>query len=339
MPAYKKSFIRKLRKVKIRHFDKLIHDQPKEWLIKNFSEGADEYPVNVSMLFRNIVWQMRERVKSGNKPPFKELIRTFWYMYIKPTLSRCDSLNEDVNQYAYLSGVIVDMVKKYDLMRYKDIGFRDESKAHRRVGKNANIIIFSEKTSEWDFLTEIADKHEVSVIALGKQPSVMNIEYFVDEIRKAGWNLRTSFYLFNIVDFDTSGWILKDALVDDLNFYGINNIHMTDLITPDMLEPDELNISKYTIPVKKEMETKNRYWVEEVKERNFKNEKYLFPKEKAKKKLYGFESTAVSTKRITEKLEAKMVPVLGKKEKYLKIYELKELLKDLDNLMLYKLRR
>ncbi|HEC68853.1 MAG TPA: hypothetical protein ENI31_01000 [Candidatus Omnitrophica bacterium] len=65
----------RLRKAGIRHYDVLIHDQPKEWLIKNFSQGATDYPVNVARLMRNIVWQTRERIIKGEKPPLKELIR------------------------------------------------------------------------------------------------------------------------------------------------------------------------------------------------------------------------------------------------------------------------
>ena len=64
-----------LRKAGIRHYDVLIHDQPKEWLIKNFSQGATDYPVNVARLMSNIVWQTRERIIKGEKPPLKELIR------------------------------------------------------------------------------------------------------------------------------------------------------------------------------------------------------------------------------------------------------------------------
>ncbi len=45
----------KLEKAGIRHFDVLIHDQPKNWLVENFSEGATEYPVNVSVMMRNII--------------------------------------------------------------------------------------------------------------------------------------------------------------------------------------------------------------------------------------------------------------------------------------------
>ena len=84
----------RLEKAGIRHFDELIHDQAYDWLIANFKEGASEYPVNVARLMRNIVWQLKERIQKGEKEPLRELIRTFWYMYIKPTLSRAGALSE-----------------------------------------------------------------------------------------------------------------------------------------------------------------------------------------------------------------------------------------------------
>lgn len=142
----KDSLRARLRNADIRHFDKLIHDQPKDWLIKKFSKRADEYPVNVSMFMRNVVWQMRERVLKGNKPLYQELIRTFWYSYIKPTLARANSLSPDRDQYKDLVEEIKNMVMKHRLMRYKDIGFRDDKKGQRMVGGSANIILFSEKS-------------------------------------------------------------------------------------------------------------------------------------------------------------------------------------------------
>lgn len=74
----KSSLAERLRKAGIRHYDDLIHDQPKDWLLKNFkAEGAaPAYPINVSRLMRNLVWQMKERVSSGGKP-FNELLRTY----------------------------------------------------------------------------------------------------------------------------------------------------------------------------------------------------------------------------------------------------------------------
>ncbi|MDO8715563.1 MAG: hypothetical protein Q7J73_01965, partial [Dehalococcoidales bacterium] len=86
------SLSERLRKAGIRHYDVLIHDQDKDWLITNFKpEGASPYPVNVSRLMRNLVWQMKERIAGGEKE-FHELVRTYWYMYVKSTLARSDSL-------------------------------------------------------------------------------------------------------------------------------------------------------------------------------------------------------------------------------------------------------
>lgn len=73
--------LKKLRALGIRHFDDLIHEQPKEWLIENFSEGAKTYPINITMLIRNIIWQIRERIINKKREPLTELIRTFWYIY------------------------------------------------------------------------------------------------------------------------------------------------------------------------------------------------------------------------------------------------------------------
>ncbi|MDA3793055.1 MAG: hypothetical protein PF545_05320 [Elusimicrobia bacterium] len=336
--SYPRKFKRRLRKARIRHFDKLIHDQSKEWLIKNFSEGADEHPVNVSMLIRNIIWQLRERVVSGEKPPYKELIRTFWYMYIKPTLSRSESLSDEWDQYDAVIKNMTALVKDYKVLKYKDIGFRDENQAHRKVGANANIILFSEKLGHQNFLSEIADKYKISIMALGGKPSIMNAEYFVDNLKKEGVNLQRSFYLFGVVDFDPHGRIVRNSFVDNLNFYGINNIKLVDLITPGMLTPEEIEISKYRLRQREDRDkTINRSWMKEISKENYRNMRYLIEKEKKQKILYGLEAESVSGKRMKEKLEKVMVPLLGKKEEYLKKWELENLNKRIKEYLIFQM--
>jgi hypothetical protein len=324
-------FRRRIHNAGIRHFKKLIHEQDKKWLVKYFGEGADEYPVNIACLMRNIVWQLRERILKGEKPPLTELVRTFWYMYIKPTLARADSLAEKVDQYAQLIDQLVFMVKDLELLRYNDIGFRDDNEAHRKVGANANVLLFAEKLGHQGFLTEIAEMYKVSTIALGGQPSVLNVEYFVDDLKKTKINLQRSFYLFSIVDFDTSGWIIRDAFLDDLAHYGIKNVKVFDLINPDVLTPDEVLMSRYPIPTPESMRTKNRQWLKEVQKRHYKNQKYLIEGEK----LYGLESEAVSSKRLTEELKEVMVPIIGKDEEFLKLFELKQLNESIKALILH----
>ena len=327
----------RLRKAGIRHYDELIHDQTKEWLLKNFSQGATDYPVNVARLMRNIVWQTRERITAGEKPPLKELLRTFWYMYIKPTLSRAGALAVKADQYAQLIDNIVFMVKEIAVMEYKDIGFRDDNQAHRRMGANANIILFSEKLGHQEFLSEIADKYNISILALGGQPSVLNAEYFVDTLKQAKIGLQRSFYLFSIVDYDPSGWIIRDAFMDNLRFYGIPNNRVFDLITPDMLTPEEIKLARYQIPETEAMRVKNLNWLKEVHKRNYRNQEYLEETKKDKKILYGLEAESISGKRLTQKIEEEMVPLIGKSEDLLKIFELRKLDKAIKDLIIHKL--
>ena len=61
----------RLRKAGIRHYDELIHDQKKEWLVRNFRAGGRNppYPINVARFMRNLVYQMKERIERGEKAP------------------------------------------------------------------------------------------------------------------------------------------------------------------------------------------------------------------------------------------------------------------------------
>jgi len=58
------------------HYDELIHNQPKEWPIKTFSQGNPIYPISVAGLTRNIVWQTREGIFKKEKTPLPELLLT-----------------------------------------------------------------------------------------------------------------------------------------------------------------------------------------------------------------------------------------------------------------------
>ena len=354
-----KSLGDRLRKAGIRHYDEQIHEQDKDWLVKNFkAEGAaPAYPVNVSRLMRNLVWQMKERVSSGEKP-FNELVRTYWYMYIKSTLARAGALSAETDQYKQLTENIVAMVKDFTLMSYKDIGFRDENAANKRIGVNTNIIPFSEKLGHFNYLADLNKQYNVSAIALGGQPSVMNVEYFVDDLKKAKsgpelvdrpkvfampeaagakFNLKRSFYLYSIVDYDPSGWIIRDAFINNLRHYKIKNTKVYDLINPDMLTPEEIRLARYPIKAGPDMEAKNKKWLADVEQRHYKNQKYLVEENNGKVKLYGLEAESISTARLTEKLKEVMVPVIGGNEEALKIYEMKNLNQAIKDLIIFKL--
>ena len=257
-------------------------------------------------------------------------------MYLKPTLARAGALASETDQYKQLSEHLVDLVKVYQVLKYKDIGFRDENQPNHKVGLYGNVIPFSEKLGHFDYLAELHEKKHVTVIALGGQPSVMNTEYFVDEIKARRTNLRRSFYLYSIVDFDPSGWIIRDAFLDNLRYYGIKNVFCSDLINPDMLAPEEILQSRYPVRAGPDMEEKNRQWLEDVAKRRYANMKYLLEESGGKTVIYGLESEAVSTARLDAKLEEIMDPVLGGDEDKLKLYEMKNLDKAISELILFK---
>ena len=85
------------------------------------------------------------------------------------------------------------------------------------------------------------------------------------------------------------------------------------------------------------MQAKNKSWLIEVHKRNYKNQEHLEETKYGKKILYGLEAESTSAKRLTEKLEQEMVPLIGKSEDLLKIYELKRLDKAIKDLIIHKL--
>ncbi len=327
----------KLRSLGIREFDVLIHDQPRAWLLKYFSERATKYPINVELLCRNLIWQLRLRVQSGEKPPYRELIRTFWYMYLKPTLSRAGALSDESSQYKSLIKMLTAMVKNWRILEYKDIGFLDDNAAGRTVGENPHVILFSEKKGHHEFLKRFHAKYRVSILALGGQPSLMNIEYFVDDMKARGVDIRRTFRLLGIVDYDPSGWIIRDALVGDLARYGIRRVKVTDLIHPDMLTKDEIAIARVPVPRPKEMRSKNARWLLEIAKRRYRNQARLAPSVvEGKKVIWGLEAEAVSVARLERELDRILPELLKDREGMMRRIQFQELMDSLKDLIVHK---
>lgn len=275
----------RLRREGIYHFDEIIHLQPKEWLIKNFGPGRD-YPVNVSKLMKNIIWQTRTRIVNKEDPPISGLVRSFWYTHIKPALARADSLSSDTDQYIQMIKTFVRLVQYCDFIRYSEFGFVDDNQNDRQIGVYDYIILFAEKAGHYPLLQDIARETEVTILSLGGQPSQLSAEYFVDEMKSKGIDIRKSFYTFSLVDYDTSGWIIRDAFLSDLNFYGLKHIQHQDIILPVMFSQEEIELFKFPIPSPSGMVAKNKKWLKESGGING--------------KLYGLEADAAPAPRIKD---------------------------------------
>lgn len=288
----------RLRAARIRDYDAPIHQQPTEWLIAQFKDThtREGHAITAARLMRNIIWQQRQLHVQGKVPPIHGNIRTFWYSHIKPALSRTGVLSD--TDYKDMIKTFVHLVKDLDLMRYKDFGFTDENQHFRKIGKNHHIILFAEKSGAFSFLEDMHKKYSITVAALGGQPSVMSAEYFVDELKAKGIDIRQKFHLFTLVDYDTSGWIIRDAFLDDIQFYGLGRIEVQDLILPSLLDPQTRALQKFPLPDSPTMAEKNRKWMAQTNGIDG--------------ELFGLESEAIPQETVEKLLAAKIKDLLGK---------------------------
>lgn len=313
----------RLRREGIYYYTETIHLQPKEWLIKEFGPGK-EYPLNLSRLMKNIIWQVRTRIIQKNQPPIEGLIRSFWYTHIKPVLARTNSLNSKVDQYSQMIQMFVRLIQYSDLMRYKDIGFLDDNQNDRKIGINNHVILFAEKAGHYPLLQRIAQNSEVTILSLGGQPSLLSAEYFVDEMKTQGIDVRKSFYTFSLVDYDTSGWIIKDAFLNDLRFFGLKHLQHKDLILPEIFTQEEIELNKFPLRNPAEMEAKNRKWLKETGGING--------------KLYGLEADAAPAERIEQLFTTQIKELIESTEKIRKGRALLSVSQALDEYILARLR-
>ena len=290
---------RKLRSEGIREYTVPIHRQSVEWLTENFKDAyAKDYPVNISLMIRNIIWQQRQLIVKKDLPPFKGNIRSFWYSYVKIPLARLGIQKED--HYKLMIEQFVHLVKEENLMRYKEIGFSDENEALKRIGSNYHIILFAEKQGAFSFLEEMHEKYNITIIALGGQPSLLSAEHFVDDLKRRKIDIRQKFYLFSIVDYDPSGGIIRDAFVEDLQFYGMKHLKVTDLVSPSALDPKILNLRIYPLPRPPNMKTKNQKWLDATGGIDG--------------KLYGLESEAIPKETLEASIQSKIKKLLGRQK-------------------------
>ena len=176
----------------------------------------------------------------------------------------------------------------------------DDNKHRKVIGGNYHIIVFAEKEGQFPFLMRLHEKYGVTVISLGGLPSLLSVEYFVDDMKAKGIDIRQKFYLFSLVDYDPSGWMIRDTLINNLKFYGIKTVETFDLVKLDLLTEEELEKRKYPLPGHINWKTKNENWLKASGGING--------------ELYGLETEALHPQHIENLLQEKIEPLMGKQK-------------------------
>lgn len=244
-----------LQRLGIKHYDKDILKMSNVELLKEFGKSAKN--INKSLFIKNVIWQVYERLKKGDKPFDIGNIRSFWY-YIKDTVDRVGATKKG-DLYNLVSDMFVLLVKA-KLFKYKDFGFDDDDKGNRWLGrKNYNIIFFAEKTSYTDLLQELNQEYDITTIASGGQTSHLSVEYLVSELKSLNFDLTREFIIFSLVDFDPAGDTIADNFTESLIDNGIKKIrtfpgkfstifYRKDIFIPDNLT-EEQKSKVYRLPL------------------------------------------------------------------------------------------
>ena len=236
-------------------------------------------------------------------------------------LARTNSLNEKVDQSDVLNETFVDLVRTRNIMRYKDMGFLNNNAGNVKLGKNWHVMLIGEKHGKYAVLEEIAKELGATVFTLGGQPSLLSMEYLVDDYKTKGIDIRSSLYLIFVVDYDPAGWVIRDSVVNDLKFYSMKNIQPIDIVLPNILTPEELKLAKFPIPPGHE--TLNQNWLKRSGGING--------------ELSGFESDSIPFDRLRQKILDAATPFVGNPENIRRSNAVTELWRSLNVLIQAKL--
>jgi hypothetical protein len=249
----------------IRHFDQDVRTMSRAELAKNFgAKSSGRIPL--AHLIKNIIWQAYEKIRDGGEPPIAGNIRTFWYLWVKPALSRARlSRKPKTDPYETMLFIFTQLVLDRRLFRYSDFDFTDERWENRRIGTTRpEVLVFAEKTGAIRFLRELHEELGVSILALGGQPGALSSEYTARDI-SAALTEKTKIRLIGIVDYDPSGDIIAQSFKSHLAAVGLTNIRMTaDLIHPKNYSEEEIEMFRFPIPKGKGESAKLAKWLEKT---------------------------------------------------------------------------
>lgn len=247
-------------------------------------------------LIKNLIWQAYTWISDGRMEPIEGNIRSFWYISVKPVLSRL-GLKVSGDKYPEIVyTMFTELVTVHRLFRYADLGFLDDRMFHRTVGRrNGHLILFIEKDGMYSIVRDIARKYGATAIALNGFPSYLTSEFLIRDMARAGL-LHKPVHLFGLADYDPAGYWIEQEFAGQLRAYGVEIGSICSIIKPGLLPPDLLEIYKYRL--KASVQTKN--WLEVTGG--------------IKGEAYGLEADSLGGQRVRQAFERAIEPYLAQKD-------------------------
>ena len=285
-----------LEKEGIQNFDEDIRLMSSKALRKYF-RFKTRRKLSPTRLIKNLIWQAYTWISDGRMEPIEGNIWSFWYISVKPVLSRL-GLKISGRKYPNIVYMMfVELVTEYRLFRYADFGFIDDRMFHRTIGRrNGHLVLFIEKDGMYSILRGIAQTHHATAIALNGFPSYLTSEFLIRDMARAGL-LHKPMHLFGLVDYDPAGYWIEQEFPEQLRAYGVEIGSGHSIIKPSLLPPDLLELYKYRL--RPGSRTKN----------------WLAVTGGIGGKAYGLEADALGGRRVREAFEKAMEAYLSGKDK------------------------
>ena len=144
------------------------------------------------------------------KPVFSVMVRAgFWKSEA--------ALRMDLKLRAEFESVVNDLIGRDRLFTYQDLGFLDDP-ARRHIGdRRPEIVLVFEKTGFRGYAEELSRRYGVSYILTGGLPKLLESEFLAAALARV---VRGPVRIIAFTDFDPGGWVVAEALAEQLLRYG-----------------------------------------------------------------------------------------------------------------------
>ena len=280
----------------IQDFDEEIFSMSYYKLRKYFSHANGGF--YTAKCVKNLIWQDHGKILSGELPPIRGNIRSYWYARVKPVLARARA-KKYAEKYGMMIEKLVEFVLHKRLFNYGDFGFTDEGAHNRQIGEvNPHVILVAEKVGHLTLLEEIKQDYENTIVALGGQPSVLSSEYFIAELGQTGFDTANPIRLLTIVDYDPSGESIAKSFIHHLKTLGFTGeITRVDLAHPSRMTEDRVRLHKYHLSSASE---KNKNWARKTGSLS----------DYGYRTIYGLEADAMTWEELTAVFDQEASPYL-----------------------------
>ena len=247
---------------KIRLFRSDIRTFSYQKLQEEFSTAKGNRIVK-ARLIRCILYQVFSWIRKGKFPPIEGNLRSLYYIHIKPVFSKFPHKElGKFDAYKDMLDALELFITELEFFKYRDLEIIDNDWENRWYsdGRNPHLLVYAEKDGFIRILQEFHQKYGITALALGGSPSHMGSEYLVEQMRKKLGPLKP-LTLFNIVDYDPSGYFIQREFEKQLWHQDVYVMESIPLILPEYYSQEEIEIFKYPVPSEYEKRVEN--WMEQ----------------------------------------------------------------------------